>query len=266
MNDDAGTRFARASPPAPSPLTAHPAAMLDDVLSGLRWKDWSFVPTSGPARRRNELGLNLLLFGYLGFTFASTLLLYVIAAVRNTGRAAESVPWAFWASTVAVLAGGVCLRLAVKAVRRERQARTRRLVWAAFACGTAFAVLQTWGLAQLVDGYHSIPAATKVETVNRDGVPTPLTVVNEDGEIEFVRVPDPDAPIRTPLTGVVAMLVLLHGLHFVGGLLVLGVAAVRTQRGRYDHEYYGGLQLASRYWSFLDGSWLVMLAAFYFTL
>ena len=240
--------------------------MSDDFLPGLRWKDWSFVPTSAPARRRNELGLNLLLFGYLGFTFASTLVLYAITAARNTARAAEHVPWAFWASTVAVLAGGVCLRLAVKAVRRERQRTARRLVWTAFACGTAFAVLQTWGLASLVSGYHAIPAATKAVTVNVDGTPTPLTIFNEDGELEVATITDPDAPIRTPLTGVVAMLVILHGLHFVGGLLVLGVAAVRTSRGRYDHEYHGGLTLASRYWTFLDVSWLVMLGTFYVTL
>ena len=237
--------------------------MLEDVLPGLRWKDWSFVPTSAPARRRNELGLNLLLFGYLGFTFASTLLLYAISAARNTARAAESLPWAFWISTVAVLAGGACLRLAVKAVRRERQARATRFVWAAFACGTAFAVLQTWGFADLILGYHAIPAPTK--TVNFDGVPTPL-MVDADGRPGAPVIIDPDAPVRTPLTGVVAMLVLLHGLHFVGGLLLLAVVAVRTARGRYDHEYHGGLTLTSRYWTFLDVSWLVMLTTFWFTL
>lgn len=239
--------------------------MFEDVLPGLRWKDWSFVPTSAPARRRNELGLNLLLFGYLGFTFASTLLLYAITAVRNSARAAESLPWAFWASTAAVLAGGVCLRLSVKAVKRERQVRATRLVWAAFVCGSLFAVLQTWGLSDLVRNYHAIPAPLTQVTVNVDGTPTPLTV-DVDGRAEPVLVVDPDAPVRTPLTGVVAMLVLLHGLHFVGGLLVLGVAAVRTARGRYDHEYHGGLTLASRYWTFLDVSWLVMLATFYVTL
>ena len=240
---------------------APPAAMLDDLLPGLRWKDWSFVPTSAPARRRNELGLNLLLFGYLGFTFAAALFAYAFLALRSTARAAEVLPWAFWASTVAVLTGGVCLRLTVRAVKRERQRRATRLVWAAFVCGALFALLQTWGLSRIVAEYHAIPAATKAITVNTNGVPTPL-MVDVDGRAEPTVVLDPDAPVRTPLAGVVAMLVLLHGAHFVGGLLVLGVAAVRTARGRYDHEYHGGLTLASRYWTFLDVSWLIMLGTF----
>ena len=224
---------------------------MSELLPGLRWKDWSFVPTSVPARRRNELGLNLLLFGYLGFTFAAALLLYLITSARNTGRSSESLPWEFWVSTPAVLCGGVCLRLAVRAVRRERQARARRLVWAAVACGVAFAVLQVRGFASLIDGYHAIPVKTVTIDVGTD-VP--------------VRVADPDAVVRTPITGVAGMLVLLHALHFVGGLLVLGVTAVRTLMGRYDHEYFGGLHLAARYWAFLDVSWVILLGVFYVTL
>ena len=239
--------------------------MFDDLLPGLRWKDWSFVPTSAPARRRNEMGLNLLLFGYLGFTFAATLAAYAFLAVRSSARSSESLPWQFWGSTVAVLAGGYLLRLTVRAVRRERQRRAARLVWSALACGCLFAGLQTWGLYSLAADYHAIPAATKALTVNRDGVPTPLTL-DVAGRAEAVVVLDPDAPVRTPLTGVVAMLVLLHGLHFAGGLGVLGWVAAQTQRGRYDHEYHGGLTLAARYWTFLDVSWLVMLATFWWTL
>ena len=220
---------------------------MDDLLAGLRWKDWSFVPTSGPARKRTELGLNVVLFGYLGFTFLAALGLYLFSAARYSARAAASVPTAFWISTAAVLIGGECLRRAVKAVRRERQGRTRSLVAAAAVCGVAFAAGQAVGIGQMLADYRAVEVPR---------IPLP-------GGGSYV---DPDAPIATPLTGVTAMLVLLHGAHFVGGLIALAVAVVRTFAGRYDHEYHGGLTLTARYWTFLDVSWLVMLATFYFTL
>ena len=221
--------------------------MLSDVLPGLRWKDWSFVPSSAPAQRRNELGLTVLLFGYMGFTFASAVLLFLITASRHSGRTEETVPAAFWWSTGFVLAGGWCLRRAVRAVKRERQALARRCVAVAVICGAAFAGLQAWGSAELIDGYHAAALPTIPQT---------------DGS----RLPDLDAPSRTPLTGVAIVLVTIHGLHFVGGLIVLALAAARTFAGRYDHEYHGGLKLSARYWTFLDVAWLAMLAAIWWSL
>ena len=220
---------------------------MHDPFAGLRWKDWSFFPTSAPARRRNELGLNLLLFGYLGFTFLSALILYLFTAAGHSARSAASVPSGFWVSTAFVLVGGACLRAAVRAVRREKQRRTRRLVAAAVVCGLAFAVGQGVGVAQMIAEYRAAP------------IPR---VTFPDGTSYL----DPVAKSATPLTGVVAMLVFLHGLHFAGGLLTLLVTAARTFAGRYDHEYHGGLLLTARYWTFLDASWLVMLGTFWLTL
>ena len=220
---------------------------MDDLLAGLRWKDWSFVPTSGPARKRTELGLNIVLFGYLGFTFLAALGLYLFSAARYSARAAESVPTAFWVSTAAVLIGGACLRRAVKAVRREKLRKTRGLVAAAAVCGVIFAAGQIVGIGAMLEHYRPVAV---------EQIPLP-------GGGSYI---DPDAPIATPLTGMTAMLVLLHGLHFVGGLIALAVAAARTFAGRYDHEYHAGLTLTARYWTFLDVSWLVMLATFYLTL
>ena len=205
------------------------------------------MPSSGPAQRRTQMGLNLLLFGYLGFTFAAALVLYLFTAARQTARAAESVPAAFWVSTAAVLIGGECLRRAVRAVRRERQRQTRRLVAVALACGAAFAIGQGVGIGQLLTRFE--PSETP-------------RVVLADGSSYL----DPHAENAGSLTGVTAILVGLHALHFAGGLATLIVAAVRTFAGRYDHEYHAGLLLTARYWTFLDVAWLIMLATFYFTL
>ena len=220
---------------------------MSDLFPGLHWKDWSFVPSSGPAQRRTQMGLNLLLFGYLGFTFAAALILYLFTAARQTARVAESVPAAFWVSTAAALIGGECLRRSVRAVRREQQRKTRRLVAVALACGAVFAIGQGAGIVQLLTRFE--PSETP-------------RVVLPDGSSYL----DPNAENAGSLTGVTAILVGLHALHFAGGLATLIVAAVRTFAGRYDHEYHAGLLLTARYWTFLDVAWLVMLATFYFTL
>ncbi|NNJ24816.1 hypothetical protein [Alienimonas chondri] len=221
---------------------------MTDRFAGLRWKDWSFVPTSGPAQRRTRMGLNVLLFGYLGFTFLSVLILYLFAALgRASQPPAEAVPPAFWFSTVAVLVGGGCLRWAVRAIRRERQRTARRLTAAAVVCGLAFGAGQAIGVSQLLEDWH----------------PAERPRVEAPGGGTYL---DPDAKVALSMAGLVAILVALHGFHFLGGLLVLFLAAARTFAGRYDHEYHAGLLLTSRYWTFLDVSWLLMLATFYFTL
>ncbi|MFH5802538.1 heme-copper oxidase subunit III [Alienimonas sp. DA493] len=220
---------------------------MSDRFAGLRWKDWSFVPSSGPAQRRTRMGLNLLLFGYLGFTFLSVLILYLFAALGRDLRPAESVPPAFWVSTVVVLIGGFSLRGAVHAVRRERRGWARGLVAFALVCGVAFGVAQTIGVGQLLENYRPVA---------RPSIAAP-------GGGSYL---DPNAQVALPMAGLITILVALHGAHFLGGLLVLFVAAARTFAGRYDHEYHAGLLLTARYWTFLDVSWLVMLATFYFTL
>ncbi len=231
----------------PAPGSPVRRDLVSDRFAGLRWKDWSFVPTSGPAQRRTRMGLNLLLYGYLGFTFSAVLILYLFAALGRSSRPVESIPTAFWFSTVAVLIGGWCLRAAVKAVRRERQRATRRLVATAVICGAAFGVGQVVGLWQMLADY----------------VPAVAPRIDAPGGGSYV---DPEADVALPMTGLITIIVALHGLHFLGGLALVVFAAARTFAGRYDHEYHGGLLLTSRYWTFLDVSWLVMLTTFYFTL
>jgi cytochrome c oxidase subunit 3 len=50
----------------------------------------------------------------------------------------------------------------------------------------------------------------------------------------------------------------LHGLHVVGGLVLLGVVTAKAFAGRYTAEYYPGVKYAAMYWHFLDVVWLVM--------
>ena len=208
------------------------------LRENLQFKDWSYRPTSTPAQRRNAFGLNLV-FAFVGVTFASALLAYAFARFSLGAPRGSAVPPAFWASTACGLAGGWCLRHGVRAVRRERQRRFRGLLVAAGVLGVGFAVCQFVGFLQIA-GRH--------EVVTR-------SLIGDD------RGTDPGSA----LNGVLAAIVLLHAAHFLGGLIVLFVTVGRALRGRYDHEYYFGVVLAARYWTFLDVVWVVMLACFAIT-
>ena len=195
------------------------------LRENLRFKDWSYRPTSTPAQRRNALGLNLT-FAFVGVTFASALLAYVLVWLTLGSPRGSSVPPVLWVSTACGLSGGWCLRRAVRAVGRERQVRFRGLMLLATTFGVAFAEFQSFGLWQIARLHVGV----------RDQPST--------------------------LNGFLAALILLHALHFLSGLVVLVVTTGRAFAGRYDHEYHFGVVLAARYWMFLDAVWLVMLVCF----
>lgn len=200
-----------------------------------------------PARRvlvQQEFGLYLLLAS-LGMFFVAALLALL---VRRSGAA--PVPGQFppilWVSTVTLLAGGGALQQALRQVKLEHQQPFRRWLLIAVICGSLFCVLQSIGLTQLllvhVRLLEQIPAL-------------PVSVQAASNEPQ---------PFRA--FGALFALVLLHVLHFLGGLIVLLRVVRQGFDGRFDHEYYAGVKLCAVYWRFLDVIWLLMMATFYVTL
>ena len=111
-------------------------------------------------------------------------------------RGGAAIPPPFWAGTACGLAGGWCLRHAVRAVRRERQRRFHRLMLAAAVLGVGFALFQALGVWTIASRHVAVP-----------GRPSSLN-------------------------GILAAIVLLHAAHFLGGLAVLGVTVRRALRDR----------------------------------
>jgi cytochrome c oxidase subunit 3 len=50
----------------------------------------------------------------------------------------------------------------------------------------------------------------------------------------------------------------LHGLHIVGGIILLSVVTSKAFAGQYSADYYPGVRYSAMYWHFLDAVWLVM--------
>lgn len=163
----------------------------------------------------------------LAMLFLSGMLGYVF--IRLTGRfqpalGSVSLPWLLWISTAVVLAGSVTIHLAIGAIRLERQAETRRWLWATLAISVLFCLVQVPGLYELLSKHATVRTA---ESPNH-------------------------------IYGLIFVFILVHALHVVGGVAGLAFVALKAARGGYDHENYAGIKHSAMYWHFLDIVWIVM--------
>jgi cytochrome c oxidase subunit 3 len=192
----------------------------------------------GPDVRRRQLALVLamrLFLAALAMFFVAGMLGYVIIRVTLPASPAFGtihVPFGLAISTVALLASSVTVHLALSAIRRERQARFQSMMLATSGLALVFLVIQVVCLSQLLADHWAV-----IENV--------------------------EPSRRLQYYGIIFALVLVHGLHVLGGLVPLSIITTKALAGRYDHESYGGVVLFSMYWHFLDVIWLLMLGTFF---
>jgi cytochrome c oxidase subunit 3 len=55
----------------------------------------------------------------------------------------------------------------------------------------------------------------------------------------------------------------VHGLHVMGGMLVLGWMLVLARRGRFSEHYYTPVEISGLYWHFVDLVWIYLFPLFY---
>jgi cytochrome c oxidase subunit III len=55
----------------------------------------------------------------------------------------------------------------------------------------------------------------------------------------------------------------LHGAHVTVGLILLGMATVRSFRGHFSPESHRGVEVPGIYWHFVDIMWIVVFTALY---
>ncbi len=199
-------------------------------------------PSQRPPRGTGEFGMYLFLAA-LAMLFVSSMIGYVIVRLTKTrtiyqpGSTTEiaygptAPPFGtmdlpvlgLLLSTAVILASSVTMHLAIKNVRRERQAKFRASLIATLVLSILFCVTQApamWSLLTAHDAQN----------------------------------------ISNTMYGMVFFLVLVHALHVIGGIVPLAVTTYRAGQGRYDHEHYSPVKFVGMYWHFLDGVWLFMFA------
>ncbi|MEM9347753.1 MAG: cytochrome c oxidase subunit 3 [Planctomycetota bacterium] len=193
-----------------------------------------FVPPGTHA-----LGMWLFLAALL-VLFVSGMLAYIIVRISGTLERTNPVtgevipatapplhtmdiPLVLWLSTAAILLSSFTIHRAVENVIHERQDRFRQALIATLLLAVPFFLAQGAGLAQMF---------------------------GQAGEAGVA------------LQYAVFVLIVIHGLHVVGGLVPLFVVIRHAHKGRYDHEYHSPVRGLAMYWHFLDVVWLLMFATF----
>lgn len=183
-----------------------------------------------PSDQRYLLGGTIFLISLFVF-FLSTILLYANYAYarRDDPQSDVPLPLAFLISTACLLLISFLVHAATRTIRRERRAITCSLLFTSAVAAILFMGIQYLAMIQMLSG------------------------------------PGLRGGTGKGVVGMVAVLALLHALHVAGGVIALGIVAIRSSMGRYDHERHGPVDFAAQYWHFLDAVWLCMLAAFWFT-
>jgi cytochrome c oxidase subunit III len=180
----------------------------------------------------------------LSMLFFSSLLGYIIIRLRYAfppdnlsftptilpiGALRGDFPLALWISTIVVIAGSITIQRAVRAVELERQPQLRMWTRITLVLGILFCLIQTPCLWQLLSKHFQA-----------------IATLGEQ-----------NTPVKA-LYGLIAVMIIIHALHLVGGIIHLAFVDYHAQRGRYDHERHGPVRYAAMYWHFLDFVWIVM--------
>lgn len=186
----------------------------------------ALLPTDRRARQGGWLFLGMLLIFFL-----TSLLLYAlyVGSRRDDPLRNAPLPTAMLVSTAALIVISLLVHAATRTVRRDRTTKTALLL----AIGTLVAI-----------GFLAIQVSAMMQLLRQ-------TVV--------------EAGSGRGVAGMVVVLAFLHALHVAGGVVALGVVAIRSGVGKYDHERYFAVDFTAHYWHFLDLVWLAMLAAFWGT-
>lgn len=180
-----------------------------------------------PTRRYATRPVLVLRFAILSscvFLLSALLTSSLLAWLPAMG-AVFGVPIVFGVATVWLLGGALTQTLALKRVRREKQAALRRWLVVSIGLASVFNAFQSVGLASIM------PA-------------TDTTILAQTGSVPFA-------------IGVVVM----HGLHMIVAEMFLCWITVQAFNERYDHEYYKPLWMCVGFWNFLSVIWLSLLVA-----
>ena len=187
-------------------------------------------PEKLPSDARYQMGGTLFLISLAVFFVASILLFAVYAqARRDDDQTRVPLPASLLVSTGCLFLVSGLVHLATKAVRRDKYILTSVLLWSSAVAGLVFVAIQFVAMRNMLNG------------------------------------PALDEGTGKGIAGMVAVLAFLHALHVAGGILALGIIAVRATRARYDHERHWPIDFTAQYWHFLDLVWICMLAAFWYT-
>ena len=177
---------------------------------------------AAPAMKNETFGMYLFLLAEVMF-FAALASVYTVLRLGAPEWITAPVTAVAYANLGVLLASGVTMGLAGRAIRREDPIGLRIHLGLTMLLGTAFLGAQVY---------------------------------------EFLRV-GRDIPLSTVYGSVFYVFSSLHGLHVLGGLIFLGSILVRGFQGKYNRYSHLGVTLAGLYWYLVVLVWVFLFLALY---
>ncbi len=192
-------------------------------------------PPLPDVRKTGTFGM-LLFLASLTMLFGATMIGYVVIRLQllnpdrdpNPPLGEIAMPLLLWLSTFVILASSATLHYAGMSIAVERQRPFRRAMTITTVLGYAFLLIQIPALTMLAKSQASL------------------------------------SEVDSRLYALIIFMVIVHGLHVVGGLIPLTVITRKARRGAYDHEQFTPVTHMAMYWHFLDAVWLVMFGTMMF--
>jgi cytochrome c oxidase subunit 3 len=155
--------------------------------------------------------------------FAGLTSAYIVKS-SQAGWEDVQTPKAFWYSTAAILISSITIQAALRAFKQRAMQQYRILMAVTIGLGIAFILLQWFGFNWMWDNGVRFKGASA-------------------GQFLYI------------IAG-------LHGLHVLGGIVVLLVLFLQAFFGRMKNYSSVPVEVASTYWHFVDLLWLYLLIFF----
>jgi cytochrome c oxidase subunit 3 len=163
--------------------------------------------------------------GMLGYIFVRTQLLHPNRP-PNPPLGTLGLPWGLWLSTFGIVGSSLALHQALRLVRADRLPAAGRMMVVSLALAIAFIAIQAPCLWALVAEHQQMRQQNVF------------------------------------LYALMAMLIVVHALHVVGGIIPLALTTRSALAGRYTASAHRPLSHMTMYWHFIDIVWLIMFTAF----
>lgn len=227
-------------------------------------------PAEKTAKARRNITY-LLLFAIVMF-FAALTSAYVVAKGSTEYWVHIKIPTPFYWSTIIVVLGSVLMQGALVLVRKGNAKALPILFALTMISGVGFTLSQWEGWKDLRAKGNVMSFSNILQPTGQYGVDY---AVQRKG-VELVRTDDgqyyapDDAQHERPLNAEMAeqvngasqffyVLTIAHGVHVLGGLIVLLVLLIKSAQGRYSATAHTGIWQGAMYWHFLGGLWIYLL-------
>ncbi len=176
----------------------------------------------------------ILFLAALAMLFAGGMLAYIAVRTQfmNPARQADpplgalSMPMGLWASTIIIVFSSITLHWALNSIRQGRAKAAANAMLATSGLSLAFLAVQApclWTLAS----EHRTWADNNVF-----------------------------------LYGLMALMIVVHAAHVIGGMLPMFVITRRAVQRTYTAKEHAPIKYMTMYWHFIDVIWLIMFAVF----